>query len=61
LAKANEAPTMDKLRQHVKGAQENLREVRLAMTARDAERLAAELANLRKTFEPVRAAAKRLP
>jgi hypothetical protein len=61
LAKANEAPTVDELREHVKVAQENLREVRQAITARDADRLAAELAKLRRTFEPVREAAKRPP
>jgi hypothetical protein len=61
LARANEAPTVDDLRAHVKDAQENLRDVRQAITARDAERLRVELAKLRRTFEPIREVAKRPP
>ena len=59
LSMSNEAPTMEELRAHVKGAQQNLRDVRQAIAARDAERLQAALQSLRKSFEPVREAAKR--
>lgn len=57
----NEKPGVNKLRAHVQAAQENLRNARQAVTAKDAERVATEMAKLRKNWEPVREAVKRPP
>jgi hypothetical protein len=54
-----DAPSIGELRAHLKGAQGNLHEVRQAVTAKDAGRVQAEMAKLRKSIEPIREAAKK--
>jgi hypothetical protein len=61
LTSWNEGPGVNELRSHVKTAQENLRNARQAIAAKDAEGVTAELAKLRKMLEPVREASKRAP
>jgi hypothetical protein len=56
-----DGPSIDELRGHIKAAQEVVRDLRQAIAARDAEKSRTELARFRKSFVPVRDAAKRQP
>jgi hypothetical protein len=59
LTTRDEGPRLGELRGQLKRAQENLFDARQAITAKDSERVHAELTNLRKSIELVREAAKR--
>jgi len=59
LTTANDLPTLNQLRAHVKGAQDSLRDARQAIGAQDNPGVDAEMAKFRKAFAPVREAAGR--
>lgn len=61
LSARYEAPSANELRGHVKVATTHLQAARDAIAAEDQVRLRTALAELRKSFDPVREAAKRQP
>lgn len=61
LTSGHEPPTVDELRAKLNAALVNFSEMQKAIREEDAVRVAAELQSFRKTFEPLREAAKKPP